>query len=309
MQALWHIDKYSSVLKQCVQTNVPNLITLKAAYSLISTGSERLVACGRVPIALATQMCVPYMEGSFELPIKYGYSMVAESSDGILFHTMHPHQDVIQVNPSDLYPLPNNIPAYRLALISNMETIINAIWDAAPLKTQQIAICGFGNIGALLANTLRVHLGIEADIIEKNTWRRAKAEALNWNTDSKTAYDIIFHTTATSVGLQYCMNHLDVEGKVIELSWYGDAVTNIKLGHAFHYKRLQLISSQVSMIPKSKQKEYTYKIRKDLAVQWLQHDSYDMLISDLIPFKNTPTFFNALRKGEQSKGLIWIIEY
>ena len=309
MQALWHIDKHHSELRKVSSNNNSNLINLHAAYSLISTGSERLVASGKVPLGLENQMQVPYMEGNFALPIKYGYSMIAKSAEGNYFHIMHPHQDIIAVDATHLYQLPDDVPVHRLALISNMETIINAIWDAYPSKEHKIAVCGFGNIGSLLATTLRVHFGIEADIIEQNTWRKAKAEQLNWNTETDTDYDIIFHTTATGKGLQYCIDHLNIEGKVIELSWYGDRKVELSLGATFHYKRLQIISSQVSSIPKSKQANYNYKTRKDLAIQWLRDDSYDQLISDFISFKDAPAFFEALRKNKQGNGLIWMIEY
>lgn len=309
MQALWHINKHSSELRNISLQKKPNSIRLAAKYSLISTGTERLVAMGKVPTSLEPHMRVPYMGGSFQLPVKYGYSMIASTPENVLVHSMHPHQAVLEVAPEDLYEVPPIIPAYRLPLISNMETIINAIWDSEPTPAQKIAICGFGNIGSLLANTLRVHFGIEADIIELNPWRSAKAEALEWNTNSAEEYDIIYHTTATNSGLQYCIKQLKTEGRIIELSWYGDEIVHLTLGHEFHYKRLQLISSQVATIPLSKQQEYDYKTRKDLAVQWLMDASYDALISDLIPFKDSPAFFNALRKGQQGNGLIWIIEY
>jgi hypothetical protein len=45
---------------------------LKAAYSAISPGTERLVFSGRVPPALHESMKCPYMGGAFSFPVKYG---------------------------------------------------------------------------------------------------------------------------------------------------------------------------------------------------------------------------------------------
>lgn len=312
MKALWHIDGGSSKLIDVETLNksvhLQDPILLKAKYSLVSTGTERLVSLGKVSSQLGEKMKVPYMDGSFSLPIKYGYSMIAEES-GTAYHVMHPHQEQMQVNKSDLYKVPHGIPLHRLPLISNLETVANAIWDADISTNDKVAICGFGNIGALLANTLSVHFDIEVDIIEVDAWRIDKAKSLGWSVNKGIDYDIIFHTTAIPSVLVECMEKLNIEGKIIELSWYGDKVVSLPLGGAFHYNRLQIISSQVSKIPLSKIKEHTYQSRKELACNWLLHDSYDSLITDLIPFEKSPEFYNKLRKNEQGDGLIWIISY
>lgn len=312
MKALWHIDSCSSkLLHEDIHDkslHLDDLILLEAKFSLVSTGTERLVSLGKISPQLGEKMKVPYMGGAFSLPIKYGYSMVAQEGSSV-YHVMHPHQEKMKVSKNDLFKLPENIPLHRLPLISNLETIINAIWDANISTNDKVAICGFGNIGALLANTLRVHFGIDADIIEVDTWRIDKAKTLGWGVNKNINYDIIFHTTAVPSVLGECLNKLNVEGKIIELSWYGDKEVSIPLGGAFHYNRLQIISSQVSKIPLSKSKEHSYLSRKELACNWLQHDSYDSLISDLIPFEKAPEFYNKLRKNEQGDGLIWIISY
>ena len=49
---------------------------------MISTGTERLVASGQVGKAFEGYMSVPHMQGSFDLPIHYGYSLIVEDSNG-----------------------------------------------------------------------------------------------------------------------------------------------------------------------------------------------------------------------------------
>lgn len=276
---------------------------------MISTGTERLIASGLVDKAFQEKMSVPHQLGSFDFPIKYGYSLIVEGSNGKLGHLMHPHQDKIIADKNDIFWIDEDMPAQRFALISNIETVLNAIWDSGPTTDDTIGICGFGNIGSLLANTLRTHYNIEAVIIEKNQWRREKAESLGWKANDNETFDIVYHTTASERGLQFCIDHLNYEGKLIELSWYGDKGVNISLGKKFHYNRLQIISSQVSQIPGHMKEEYNYETRKKLAFQILKDDSFDNLITNRIPFENTPLFFDDLRKGNVENGLIYVIEY
>lgn len=299
-----------SELKESLLPNMEAKVELKSRYSMISTGTERLVASGLIHPDFRSHMAVPYMEGDFSLPIKYGYSVIAEKTNGSLVHTMHPHQQILQVQEEELFALPANLPAARAALISNMETVINAIWDSRPEQGQAIAICGFGNIGSLLANTLRVHHGIEVKIIERDPWRAAKAQELGWRmAESQDEFEIIYHCTANAKGLNHCLGILEEEGRLIELSWYGSEAVAVELGKNFHYKRLQMISSQVSLIPKSMRGEYDYAKRKSLAAKWLLDKSYDQLISHIIPFQESPQFFANLRKGTQENGLIYLIKF
>ena len=276
--------------------------------SLISTGTERLVSSGKLGLKFQEKMSVPFMEGNFSLPIKYGYSLIVQDEHGKLGHIMHPHQNMINRRENEIFWIDEEIPANRFSLISNMETVINAIWDSNPKINQRIAVCGFGNIGSLLATTLKIHYNIDVTIIEIDEWRKRKAQELDFSLDEGESYDIIYHTTASEAGLQYCINHLNFEGKIIELSWYGDKSLSLDLGFDFHYKRLQIISSQVSKIPGHKPEE-TYKSRKDLALRMLNDSLYDRLITHKIKFEDTPDFFADLRNGKQEDGLIYIIDY
>ena len=309
MKALWHIDKDSSELRMVKVPQSDKGLKLRSLYSMISTGTEKLVATGGVPSSMHEQMKVPYMDGSFGLPVKYGYSLVGAAEDGSHYHVMHPHQSYVSVDPKVAFRLPEGLPPRRAVLISNMETVINAIWDSHPSTKEKIAIVGFGNVGSLLAITLSEHYGIKPIIVEKDEWRREKASELGFEPSEQTDYDIVYHTTATESGLQYCLDNLKMEGRVIELSWYGDRKAQLTLGDRFHYRRLQIISSQVSVIPKSMLSEYSYKSRKELAAKYLRSDRYDRLINDTTSFTEAVSFFDSLRQGTSDNGLIYLISY
>lgn len=308
MKALWHLDeKHSAILPFEASSLEGSLYT--SCYSMISIGTEQKVANGFVDNALLGKMGVPYMEGDFDLPIKYGYSLVVQNDENQRFHLLHPHQDQVQVDPHVCFPIPSEIPAQRAALISNLETVVNAYWDGAPQKDERVAICGFGNIGALLAVTLEDTWGISPKIIEVKEWNRLKAVSLGFEIDQDESYDVIFHTSGSSNGMQYCLDHLLQEGRLVELSWYGSTKVELDLSGAFHYKRLQIISSQVSSIPKAYSDRFDFSSRKSFVVELLKNPKYDQLISRIIPFNQSASFFNKLRLGEIEDGLIWLIAY
>lgn len=314
-KALWHIDENSSALKT-TKTNSEELL-VKAKFSMVSTGTERLVATKGVPPNLHQIMAVPYMEGQFDFPVKYGYSIIGEVVNGneLLgknIHVMHPHQSDFNVDEKSVFVLPEGLSPKKAALISNIETIINAIWDGTISQSDSILIAGFGNIGGLLAMTLVNHYAVEVVILEKNDWRRKKAEELGFKTieePKKNFYQIAYDTTASSGGLQSCIEAVEEEGTVVNLSWYGNKKVELNLGGSFHYGRKKIISSQVSKIPFSKKDEWDYLKRKQWAADLLSKYPYEQLITHEIPFEDSPEFFNKLRHNQQGNGLIWLIKY
>ncbi len=316
-KALWHINPEFSELRDVdAPIDKTGLIRVESKYSLISTGTERLVSSGLGMASLEAFMSVPYMEGGFSLPIKYGYSLVGVvTSEGTLkgkhVHLMHPHQSECWVDASSVTVLPDDIPLSKAPLISNLETIINAIWDSEVSIGERVMICGFGNIGVLLAETLRHYPGIEICIMEKQAYRKQLAKDAGFQVveDIPSGLDVTFETTSSAQGLQNCIQALKHEGKVINLSWYGSKTITLDLGTDFHYGRKQIISSQVSQIPHSKKDQWSYAKRKALAMKLLMEYPYENYISSFIPFGDSPAFYDSLRKGEQGDGLIWCIAY
>ena len=123
-------------------------------------------------------------------------------------------------------------------------------------------------------------------------------------------FDYSFHTSGSSTGLQTCIEAVGMEGKIIELSWYGTKPVEVQLGASFHQQRKQIISSQVGHIPFSKSARWDYARRKNVVWELLKNPVFDKHITDEVPFKNSPAFFDALRQGDVlDKGLGWVIKY
>jgi hypothetical protein len=98
----------------------------------------------------------------------------------------------------------------------------------------------------------------------------------------------VFHTTATSSGLQRSLELLAPEGTVLELSWYGDDETVLSLGGSFHSGRLAVRASQVGVVAPSRRDRRTTADRIALALELLRDAAFDSLITGESPFETLP---------------------
>lgn len=313
VKAFWHNDKNTSEIKteQLNFSNINQAVTMHARYSSISIGTEKLVANGEIPLDLYTKMKVNYMGGSFDFPIKYGYSLVGETDDHRWAHVMHPHQDQIIVNDDDCYFFSQeDIDPVAATQFSNLETVINAIWTSKVKQTDIVLVCGTGSVGILLAQTIKKYIGATVFVQEINPVKKEKLKDFGFDLCADNLeYDITFNVSANQKGLQYCIDHTVEEGKIIELSWYGNNPVLLQLGGNFHYKRLQIISSQVSSIPNEKKEVYNFLTRKQLVGHLLKTIDYKIFISNTILFDELPLYFDQIRKNKPNEDFITIVKY
>jgi len=278
---------------------------LETLYSGISPGTERLVGLAKVPEECWETMGCLYMEGSFAFPLKYGYSLVGQahegSNQGKRFFVMHPHQSRVVVESSDALQLPDWLPSKRATLIPNMETALNAVWDAQVSQEDRILIVGAGIVGILISFVLSKEYGLQADFLEQDQQRIQYLEQLPWLQNSRLAteykegdYNIVFHTSASSSGLQSAINALAFEGRCIELSWYGTQSVSLQLGGSFHYQRKQIIASQVSSIARPMRKLIDFHQRKERVLSLLADAAVDILLEPVISFRDLPEFMSLL---------------
>ncbi len=306
IKELWHISNAESVLRKSREKTNSSLLMVQSVYSLISSGTEKIISNGLVPGSIVNQMKVPYMKGEFPFPVSYGYSLVGKvvkGSDKLLnrfVHLMHPHHDFAFVGEQDIFLLPDSVPPKRAVFASNMETVVNAIWDSKPQMGDRVLIAGFGTIGALLALTLSQFPGIDVKIKEVNLERKkfvqdCGLELFAEDKNPEAEFDICYHCTGNESGLQFCIDRTKTEGKIMELSWYGNKAVNIQLGETFHTGRKTIISSQVSAIPNDKSSSWNFRKRKELVFKLLENSIYDKLPCLEISFVDSPNFFGKLR--------------
>ena len=87
------------------------------------------------------------------------------------------------------------------------------------------------------------------------------------------------------------------EATVVEMSWYGSAVTPVALGGAFHSQRLRLVASQVGRVAPSRRTRWDYRRRLAKALDLLADDRLDLLLADPIEFSDLPGQFSAMLAG------------
>jgi hypothetical protein len=305
--SLWHTSPHDTIWRETALTapSSSNPWLIRSGYSLISNGTERLVATGKVPVSAHKRMQVPHMQGGFELPILYGYSLVGElvpSRKDQPFsgwvHLMHPHASLCQVESAACFSVPQDIPPARATLAANMETAITAIWDGTVGLGDRTLVIGFGLIGALVAHLLESRCGAQVDIFEVEPTRAALATSLGFRVlpQATQAYDISFHTSGTSAGLQTAIDQVGKGGRIVELSWYGEQSVSLQLGSGFHYDRKQIISSQVGTIPARQIDRWDFRRRKELVFELLRDSWYDQLIT-LLQKEQVIQHFSLLRQG------------
>ena len=267
----------------------PDDVLVRAQASAISRGTESLVFTGRVPPSEYQQMRCPFQEGDFPGPVKYGYASVGvvEAGPAALrgqrVFCLYPHQDLYVVPASAVVPVPGDVPDERATLAANMETAVNAMWDAGPRLGDRIAIIGAGVVGCFVASLAAKLPGTRIELIDIDPRRATVAAALGCRFAAPEAAsgdcDIVFHSSASEAGLATALRLAGFEAKLIELSWYGNKPVAVPLGEAFHQRRLQLISSQVGAVAHARRARRTHRERLALALELLADPVYDQLIT------------------------------
>ncbi len=279
-------------------------VLVKTIYSGISRGTETLVFRGQIPESQRDLMRAPFQDGDFPGPVKYGYLNVGVVEQGpaeLLGRTvfcLYPHQTVYVVPATAVTPVPDGVPAARAVLTGTVETAVNALWDAAPLIGDRITVVGAGMVGCCVAALLARFPGVSVELVDVNPSRAGVASTLGVDFALAGAAtrgrDLVVHASATAAGLQLSLDLLAREGRVIELSWYGDREVGLRLGGAFHSGRLSIRASQVGTVARP---DRTFAQRLALALDLLRDPVFDTLLTGSSPFDQLPQVLTAMAAG------------
>jgi threonine dehydrogenase-like Zn-dependent dehydrogenase len=294
----------------------PGDCLVRTLWSGISRGTERLVFEGRVPQSEYERMRAHLQQGAFPFPVKYGYCAVGEVEAGpsdLLGRTvfsLHPHQDRFVVPAGRVALVPDAVPARRAVLAANMETALNAHWDAGSGPADRIVVVGGGVLGLLTAFIAAKLPGAEVTLVDLDGSRSGLAEALGCRfalpADCPRDADLVFHASASAAGLATAIGAAGFEARIVELSWYGEGNVPAPLGGAFHARRLQLVSSQVGQVAPSRRPRFDYARRTQAALALLADARLDALITEEIPFAEAPMRLPELFAGA---GLTAVLRY
>ena len=293
-------------------------VRVRALYSAISRGTERLVFAGRVPSSEYERMRGPFMAGAFPFPVKYGYAVAGRVErgpaelDGRIVFALHPHQSEFVVPVQAVVPVPERVPAARAVLAANMETALNAVWDAAPGPADRIAVVGAGVVGSLVAWLCGGLPGAEVTLVDVEPSRAGLARALGVGfagpDSAPRECDVVFHASGNAAGLATALQLAGDEATVLEMSWYGTDEVAVPLGGAFHSRRLKLISSQVGRVAPSHRARWTHRRRLAAALDLLAEPALDTLLAPAIRFHDLPARLPDIL-GPRSGVLCQLVEY
>ena len=297
---------------------------VRTLWSGISRGTERLVLSGAVAPSEHQRMRAPLQEGTFPYPVKYGYcatGIVEEGPPELAGRTvfcLHPHQDLFVVPVTMLALVPDGIPARRATLAANMETALNAHWDAGTGPGDRIAVVGAGVIGLMVAHLAARIPGTEVVVFDVDASRRGMVEALGAKFSPLPVEergegkpfdaDIVFHASVSAAGLNTAIGLAGMEATIVELSWYGDKPVSVDLGGAFHSRRLKLVSTQVGQVSPGHRPRWSYDRRLTTALTMLGDPALDALVAEVIAFEDGPMRLPQIL-GPGATGLAPVIEY
>ena len=285
----------------------PGDVLVRTLRSGVSRGTETLVFRGRVPPEQYATMRAPFQEGEFPGPVKYGYLNVGvvergpAELDGRTVFCLYPHQTAYVVPAGAVTVVPADVPPRRAVLAGTVETAVNALWDAAPLVGDRVAVVGAGMVGCTVARLLSRFPAVQVTLVDVIAERAEAAAALGVGfaapDEAIGGRDLVVHTSATSAGLQLSLDLLGPEGTVIDLSWYGDTDVRLSLGGAFHSRRLGLRASQVGTISPARSGSRTTAERRALALELLRDQAFDVLVTGESPFGELPAVMGRLASG------------
>jgi 2-desacetyl-2-hydroxyethyl bacteriochlorophyllide A dehydrogenase len=317
-KAYWTIAPDRGELRdETICSTAANDVLVRTHFSGISRGTEALVARGRVPQSQHALMRCPFQAGDFPFPVKYGYSSVGvveagpEALVGRRVFCLYPHQTRYVVPATAVVPLPDALGERRAVLSANLETALNAVWDAALLPGERVVVVGAGVIGCLIAR-LAVQLpGTEVTLvdIDPEKARIAAALAVPFATtlDDHPPADCLFHAAAAPAALAAALEVAGFEARIVEVSWYGDRPVPLPLGEAFHSRRLRLLGSQVGAVAPAMRPRFDHRRRIAKAMEMLAADDrLDALLDGATPFATLPEAMPAITAGS---GLCHLVTY
>jgi threonine dehydrogenase-like Zn-dependent dehydrogenase len=301
-------ENRGEIREQLLPEPIVQEVLVEALHSGVSRGTELLVHQGRVPVSEYERMRAPLQEGSFPWPVKYGYCSVGRIAAGAPawigreVFCLHPHQTAYVVDAARVVALPHGLPAARAVLAANMETALNAVWDAGLRAGDRVCVVGGGVLGCLVAYLCQRHPGVQAELVDVDAEKAEIAAALGvafaLPEQAARGCDAVIHASGAASGLQTALSLAGTEATVLELSWYGADPVAVPLGEAFHALRLCLKSSQVGNLPPAQRPRWDHRRRLELALQLLIDPRLDALIDSSAHFERLPEIMSGLARGE-----------
>src|SRR6185503_18425754 len=91
---------------------------------------------------------------------------------------LYPHQTAYVVPSAAVTVVPEDVPPGRAVLAGTVETAVNALWDAAPMIGDRVAVVGAGMVGCAVARLLSHFPSMDVTLVDVVGERADVAAAL-----------------------------------------------------------------------------------------------------------------------------------
>ncbi len=316
-RGLWFTAaRRAELLEEPVKKPTGTEVTVKALASLVSAGTEMLIYRGELPAEddLGLETCA----GNFGFPVKYAYQVVGEVIEagpdarfkpGQMVFARHPHQDCFTMR-SDTWliaAVPEGLAAERAVFVNLLEVALTCQLDIPVRLGDCVVVYGQGVVGSLVAQLARRTAG-RLIVVDPIAVRRASA--VKWGADAAVTpedaaktiaelsegrgADISIEATGAPSALQAAIVGTGQEGTVAVLSFFGMRKVPLILSPEFHYRRLRMISTQVSSLGSGLQPRWSKERRNAVAFDLLRSDWLVTPVSHELPFSRAPEAYSIL---------------
>lgn len=327
-RGLWFTAaRQAELIEEPVKKPTGTEVTVRAAASLVSAGTEMLVYRGELPAEddLGLETCA----GSFGFPVKYAYQVVGEVIEagpdarfkpGEIIFARHPHQDCFTMR-SDTWLIagvPDGLSAERAVFVNLLEVALTCHLDFPIRFGDVVVVFGQGVVGSLVAQLARRAAG-RLVVVDPIAVRRESA--LKWGADAAVApagaaaavtdlsdgrgADVCIEATGAPAALQDAIVAAGQEATVVVLSFFGTRQVPLILSPEFHYGRLRMISSQVSSLGSGLEPRWSRDRRNAVAFDLLRSDWLVTPVSHTLPFDRAPEAYKILdNTPEDAMGIV-----
>jgi len=250
-------------------------VRVKTLFSGISHGTEMAMYRGTAPflskrIDTETRLFVKSDAPASSYPTASGYENVGEVAElgegvaklrlGDRVFSHHCHETGYISDESQLVKLEEGLPQELGIFIALARVAHNGILDAGINLGETVIVFGLGVVGQLvvqMAKASGAETVIGVDLYEKrlDTAERLGADiTLNPRPEdvgirvmkltSNRGADVAMECSGVYTALHEAIRSVGYNGKVVSLSYYQGAATNLYLGEEFHHRRVQIICSQ-----------------------------------------------------------------
>jgi 2-desacetyl-2-hydroxyethyl bacteriochlorophyllide A dehydrogenase len=300
-----------------VRAPIDGELLVRTRWSGIGGGTELLAYRGELDPDAPRDETIGSLGGRFEYPFAYGYSCVGEVirselegvTEGATVFAFHPHQDLFTVSGADIVRV-DDADARVATLFPLVETALQVTIDAGSHLGEPLVVLGLGAVGLLTAALLQ---RAGADVVGADPrWDRREA-ANGFGVSAVDASEIgevvgemtsgegvplVIDATGHPPALAGALELLRHEGEVLVCSWYGTKEVSLPLGKAFHRRRLQIRSTQVSTIPARLAGRWDVPRRRRAAMELLRELPVKLLATHEVPFDRAHEAYAALDRGD-----------